>query len=118
MIPPAKDRQAHPEALSEADAAKRHQDITDIDILLIDCRDTALWRALRRVRGHLLAELVAGHILTLLPDTNRQYDFDILARTDALDGGWTLRLLEDGEEVGGGCDVPRRPQQQTPISPI
>lgn len=28
--------------------------------------------------------------------------YDILPRPDHLGGGWVLRLLEDGEEVGGG----------------
>lgn len=28
--------------------------------------------------------------------------YEILPRPDHLGGGWALRLLEDGEEVGGG----------------
>lgn len=31
-----------------------------------------------------------------------QYDYKIEQRPDELGGGWRLRLLEDGEEVGGG----------------
>lgn len=31
-----------------------------------------------------------------------EYTYDILPRPDHLGGGWNLRLLEDGEEVGGG----------------
>ncbi|MEW6019590.1 MAG: hypothetical protein AB1760_16135 [Pseudomonadota bacterium] len=30
------------------------------------------------------------------------YAYEIEARDSALGGGWRLRLLEDGEEVGGG----------------
>jgi hypothetical protein len=30
------------------------------------------------------------------------YRYEITARDSALGGGWRLRLLEDGEEVGGG----------------
>ena len=30
------------------------------------------------------------------------YGYTIEARDSALGGGWRLRLLEDGEEVGGG----------------
>lgn len=31
-----------------------------------------------------------------------EYTYDILPRPDHLGGGWRLRLLEDGQEVGGG----------------
>ena len=31
-----------------------------------------------------------------------EYTYDILLRPDDLGGGWRLRLLQDGEEVGGG----------------
>lgn len=31
-----------------------------------------------------------------------EYTYDILPRPDHLGGGWRLRLLQDGEEVGGG----------------
>jgi hypothetical protein len=30
------------------------------------------------------------------------YRYEITARDSALGGGWQLRMLEDGEEVGGG----------------
>jgi hypothetical protein len=30
------------------------------------------------------------------------YAYEILPRPDHLGGGWRLRLLEDGQEVGGG----------------
>lgn len=30
------------------------------------------------------------------------YSYDITPHAPALGGGWKLRLLEDGEEVGGG----------------
>jgi len=31
-----------------------------------------------------------------------EYEYQILERPAKLGGGWRLRLLEDGEEVGGG----------------
>ncbi|MFQ1820428.1 hypothetical protein ACK37D_19930 [Aeromonas veronii] len=31
-----------------------------------------------------------------------EYDYQITPRTLDLGGGWNLRLLENGEEVGGG----------------
>jgi hypothetical protein len=31
-----------------------------------------------------------------------EYRYEITARDSALGGGWQLRMLEDGEEVGGG----------------
>ena len=31
-----------------------------------------------------------------------EYDYEITPRTLGLGGGWNLRLLENGEEVGGG----------------
>lgn len=31
-----------------------------------------------------------------------EYTYEITARDSALGGGWRLRMLEDGEEVGGG----------------
>jgi hypothetical protein len=31
-----------------------------------------------------------------------EYDYQITPRTLGLGGGWNLRLLENGEEVGGG----------------
>jgi len=33
---------------------------------------------------------------------NERYGYDLTPRPDTLGGGWKLRLLEDGEEVGGG----------------
>lgn len=30
------------------------------------------------------------------------YSYEIMPRPFELDGGWRLRLLQDGEEVGGG----------------
>jgi len=35
-----------------------------------------------------------------------KYSYEILPRPDDLGGGWRLRLLEDGEEVGGGVFPP------------
>lgn len=34
------------------------------------------------------------------------YSYEITPRPDHLGGGWRLRLLEDGEEVGGGVFPP------------
>ncbi|CDG86154.1 hypothetical protein [Janthinobacterium agaricidamnosum] len=34
------------------------------------------------------------------------YAYEILPRPDHLGGGWRLRLLEDGQEVGGGVFPP------------
>lgn len=34
------------------------------------------------------------------------YSYEISPRPAALGGGWRLRLLEDGEEVGGGVFPP------------
>ncbi len=34
--------------------------------------------------------------------TTTEYDYEITPRTLGLGGGWNLRLLENGEEVGGG----------------
>ena len=31
-----------------------------------------------------------------------KYSYEILPRPESLGGGWRLRLLENGEEVGGG----------------
>lgn len=35
-----------------------------------------------------------------------KYSYEILPRPDHLGGGWRLRLLEDGQEVGGGVFPP------------
>lgn len=39
------------------------------------------------------------------------YTYEISPRPDALGGGWRLRLLEDGEEVGGGVFPPEDDQE-------
>jgi hypothetical protein len=96
------DENANPEALSEAETAKRQEDINQIDLLLRFCRDSGLWRELRHVRRHLTAELAAGSELAKTPDTSTVYDYEIVPRADELSGGWVLRLLEDEKEVGGG----------------
>ena len=31
-----------------------------------------------------------------------QYSYEIMSRPAELGGGWRLRLLQDGEEMGGG----------------
>ena len=35
-----------------------------------------------------------------------EYTYTITPRSEAAGGGWNLRLLEDGEEVGGGVFPP------------
>ncbi len=35
-----------------------------------------------------------------------QFSYEITPRPDSLGGGWRLRLLEDGVEVGGGVFPP------------
>lgn len=35
-----------------------------------------------------------------------QYSYEINPRPESLGGGWKLRLLDDGEEVGGGVFEP------------
>ena len=35
-----------------------------------------------------------------------EFSYEITPRPDNLGGGWRLRLLEDGEEVGGGVFPP------------
>lgn len=35
-----------------------------------------------------------------------KFSYEIIPRPDNLGGGWRLRLLEDGEEMGGGVFPP------------
>lgn len=35
-----------------------------------------------------------------------EFSYEIILRPDALGGGWQLRLLENGEETGGGVFPP------------
>jgi hypothetical protein len=51
------------------------------------------------LRQHRLAELEAGHRLPVL-NQRTWYDYEITPRAPELGGGWQLRLLEDGAEVG------------------
>jgi len=43
-----------------------------------------------------------------------QYSYDITQRPAELGGGWRLRLLEDGVEVGGGVFPPVENGNQNP----
>jgi hypothetical protein len=88
--------------LTDEDKAHIQEEITQADILLLSCRDTGIWRELMRLRLHLVAELTAGHRLPIEDDTSTWYDYEIIPRAPELGGGWRLRLLEDGQEVGGG----------------
>lgn len=88
--------------LTENDRARIVQEIHDLDALLLTCRDTGLWREMTRVRRHLADELAAGRRLSIGEDTSAWHDYEILPRSAEAGGGWKLRLLTDGVEVGGG----------------
>ena len=47
-----------------------------------------------------------GQKVALLAQMRKGYAYSITSRPDALGGGWQLRLLDDGEEVGGGVFPP------------
>lgn len=49
---------------------------------------------------------LSGQKAALLARMRRGYAYSITPRPDALGGGWRLRLLDDGEEVGGGVFPP------------
>jgi hypothetical protein len=49
---------------------------------------------------------INGQKIALLARMRRGYAYSITSRPDALGGGWRLRLLDDGEEVGGGVFPP------------
>jgi hypothetical protein len=60
---------------------------------------------LNRKRAHLVAELAAGYRLPPNEDEEVNmdcYSYTVEPRPDHLGGGWRLRLIEDGQEVGGG----------------
>jgi len=87
--------------LTENDRARIVQGIHDLDALLLTCRDTGLEREMRRVRHHMADELAAGRRLPIGEDTGAWHDYEILPRSAEAGGGWKLRLLTDGVEVGG-----------------
>lgn len=47
-----------------------------------------------------------GQKIALLAQMRKGYAYSITSRPDALGGRWQLRLLDDGEEVGGGVFKP------------
>jgi len=47
-----------------------------------------------------------------------KYSYDITPRSAELGGGWRLRLLEDGVEVGGGVFPPDEIGSQNPKDAI
>jgi hypothetical protein len=47
-----------------------------------------------------------GQKVALLARMRKGYTYSITSRPDALGGGWRLRLLNDGEEMGGGVFPP------------
>lgn len=88
--------------LSDTERIYMRAGIDDLDMQLLTCRDTGLWRELTRMRRHMADELAAGRRLPLGDDTSIWYDFEItplLAEEGAV--GWKLRLLQDGVAVGG-----------------
>lgn len=82
--------------LSEVEKAQLLSDIEDIDQRLRDSHDSGLWRALKHERRQLVAEVAAGRRLPVL-DEETFYDHEII---ETMAGGWQLRLLEDGKQVG------------------
>lgn len=78
------------------------EEIHNLDSELVKCRANDKWRELHRQRRHLVLELAAGRRLPLSDDRDIQYDYEILPLKAEAGGGWRLRLLQDGEEVGGG----------------
>jgi hypothetical protein len=55
---------------------------------------------LQRLRDHRVAELSACKHLPIPVTFNPGYDYEILACTAELGGGWQLRFLQDGKDVG------------------
>ena len=49
---------------------------------------------------------LSGQKAALLARMRKGYAYSITSRPDAIGGGWQLRLLDDGEEVGGGVFPP------------
>lgn len=49
---------------------------------------------------------LSGHKAALLSRMRRGPTYEISPRPPAYGGGWRLRLIEDGEEVGGGVFPP------------
>lgn len=47
-----------------------------------------------------------GQKVALLAQMRKGYAYSITSRPNALGSGWRLRLLDDGEEVGGGVFPP------------
>ncbi|MCU6501958.1 hypothetical protein LPN04_29620 [Rugamonas sp. A1-17] len=88
--------------LSEEDKAQIQEDINEIDAKLRSSTNSAQWRALQHERRQLVAELAAGQRLPMHDDTSISYDYEIIARAEESGDGWLLRLLRNGEEVGGG----------------
>jgi hypothetical protein len=88
--------------LTDKDRARILQEIHDLDTLLLTCRDIGLWREMTRVRRHLTEELATGRRLPIGDDTSARHDYEILPCSAEAGGGWKLRLLTDGVEVGGG----------------
>lgn len=65
----------------------------------------AKWRELQRQLHHIGKELAAGRRLPIEDeyDPGERYSYEISPRRPELGGGWRLRLLDHGQEVGGGA---------------
>lgn len=50
--------------------------------------------------------MVATMSQNSLGDTPVRYDYEIHPRSTQVGGGWQLRLIQDGQEVGGGVFPP------------
>ena len=88
--------------LTEKDRADITAEIAQLDAELTQCRESPLFRDMRQRRMLLTGELAAGQRLRVSDDCKAWYDFQILPREADLGGGWSLHLLKDGVEVGGG----------------
>ncbi|HBP6640656.1 antitoxin VbhA family protein, partial [Klebsiella pneumoniae] len=56
------------------------------------------------LEDYINGKISTDEVLAMVSDepTTTEYDYEITPRTLGLGGGWNLRLLENGEEVGGG----------------
>lgn len=89
-------------ALTDDDRYEIEEEIRCIDFELERACNAPDWvREVSFRRRHLQAELAAGRRLPM-EEAQEYYDYSIVRRADEIGGGWQLRLLEDGKEVGGG----------------
>lgn len=73
---------------------------------------SALRSELYRRRRHLVDELVEGRRLPFVEYDKTWYEYEIVPRETAQGGGLLLRLLVDGQKIGGGeYPVPPEPDE-------